>query len=494
MNTLLSQTFKIYYDGAIANLALPDDLREKLERELSYENSSVSYQQKQRPWMKAESATRCLYSNNQMPAGLIDRAAAFLGKFGHKVELIPQIAFPVTPSLIAPTYPDWLRAYQLKALQAALDYPRGILQLPTGSGKTITAAHFLLNFPTANILFTVPRINLAYQTQKVLKEILGEEIGLIGDSKRDWQRVTVGVINSLALVAEKTPKDLAKIQITIHDECHYTGSDIYWQVTQALINQSYCMGLSATAWRGDGADLRLEGICGPLRYLVTENAVANCGGILLPTYIQIQAPNRYTQEKKRELILHSHPTDSEIKKAYDYCIVHNKARNDLIAQILKYLVDSKTRQGGILVLVNYLEHGDNLIKACAPLGIVPPFLHGKSKKREETIEALNNGEIPLLIGSRILKDGQDIPNLEYLVLAESNGNKAEHYQKVGRVLRNSKSFNKKKAYVIDIADTDAFFSKRTRKRVTYTIDRYVGGPFSYVQTLPELQNELLQPG
>jgi superfamily II DNA or RNA helicase len=180
---------------------------------------------------------------------------------------------------------DNLRSYQEAAVNTILTKKIGILQVPTGGGKGRIALTIIKLFPTANILITVPRKKLALQLIEEMS-VLGEPIGAIGGGKKDnWQRITVGIIDSLAIAVTKSPQELAKFQIVIHDECQFAGSSSYFNLSRGLISSEYIIGLSATPKRNDGCDLVMKAVCGQVEYIVTEVEIADIGAIILPTYI-----------------------------------------------------------------------------------------------------------------------------------------------------------------------------------------------------------------
>lgn len=461
-----------------------------LKKELTYADETILRANQFKKYGKPANPYICLInSQGVLPAGLMPRAIKTLMRMGHTADVHSQHEMG-KPDFVQIEYPDWLRNYQLNAITMAHSQPRCLEQLPAGSGKTMLAAYYLKCFPTANIVFSVPAIGLAYQTQKVLEEVLGEPVGLVGDSHKDWKRVTVGVIDSLAIEAKKSPHHLNKVQVIVHDEVHFAASDRYLQVQSATYNAYYCLGLSATIWRNDGADIVLEAICGPLSFAVPEEEVVKQGGILSPTYIQLTVENPYLAAGVPELIRYSSPEPKEVAVAYDFCITKNQQRSKITAEVVETILKSGKRKGGILIIVQYIEHGKQIQKALEDLGLTVPFLSGKSKGREKALKDFTELKTPVVIASHFLKQGQDIPTLEYLILADCNANKTTHYQTVGRALRVTKIISKLQAFIIDLTDTDLFFSKRAKYRVGFNKERYSLGTHHNLRDLSELKTFL----
>jgi superfamily II DNA or RNA helicase len=372
---------------------------------------------------------------------------------------------------------DNLRCYQEAAVNTILAKKIGILQIPTGGGKGRIALTIIKLFPTANILITVPRKKLALQLIEEMS-VLGEPIGAIGGGKKDnWQRITVGIIDSLAIAVTKSPQELAKFQIVIHDECQFAGSSSYFNLSRGLISSEYIIGLSATPTRNDGCDLVMKAVCGQVEYIVTEVEIADIGAILLPTYIQIEIKDRYTQDKKASPDTLANLKPQDILKLYKYSISQYNFRNEVIVNTVKAFLNLPSRQGNILVLFEFLEHGAVLQSMLKAIGITVPLINGTVKKvaerrlDEQTLELFRSNQIPILLGSKIFREGVNLPNLEVLILTGCSANNVGHWQQIGRVLRSNADYQKERSIVIDYCDK-GLFNRRATKRVEYVIDKY----------------------
>jgi hypothetical protein len=361
----------------------------------------------------------------------------------------------------------------------------------TVTHNTIGAAYLIAHFPKAYIIFVTPTIDLARQTITAFESLglFQEPIGLVGDGIRDWQRITVGVVNSFEHAVTHDPAYLERVQVTVIDEVHRT-SGMYLNMLKGLVNQYYVLGVSGTPWRNDSTDFVMEGVTGPFSLNITEDRVAAAGGKVKPYYIQIHAPNRDLIEQRTEWILPKYPRNPQILKVYNERITGNQYRNELVIAIVQYLMAHPKRTGSVLVLVKHIEHGTSLALMCQRLGLSVPFVYGKTKDRDSIIQGLNDGSVPIAIASSVFNMGVDIPNLQFLVLADANGNETTHVQQINRVLRNAQSFDKQHGFIIDLADQDRFFYKRAQKRIAYTEARYTGTNVLQAPGLIELKRIL----
>lgn len=96
------------------------------------------------------------------------------------------------------------------------------------------------------------------------------------------------------------------------------------------------------------------------------------------------------------------------------------------------------------------------------------YLHGSDPGdyRQQVLDAVRRGEVQVLIGTRILDEGIDLPNVRFLILA--GGGKAGHVviQKVGRGMRAAEG--KDRLTVFDFMDEGRYLGVHSiARRKTY---------------------------
>lgn len=469
------------YNGTIGQFSgLNERARDLLAAELVATNEQILYKaqsaynvfERQR---LIDSATTYLFDrkNDLIPSGLMRKAIELLKEEGWTIEIKSLLS-----ELVQIDLPDqlkaYLRDYQKAAIESGLLKKRGIWQMPTGAGKTKSAASFMLCFPKARILFTVPSIRLANQAREEFANFLGESIGAIGDGECQWERVTVGIINSLVHRVEAKDPELEKIDIVFHDEVHVAGSPSYLKLSQALTKQQYVIGLSATPERSDGCGPIVEAVSGQIIYKVKDEQVAQTGATNLPTYLQISSSNRYIRERKAEPLASGSLSPAQILKLYDYAITTNHERTQIVIDLVTRLLALPSRQGNILVLFEYIKHGELLVAELAKNKIEAPLLHGKTQKKlgQELLTKFTKNNIPLLVASKVLEKGVDLPELEFLILAGASSNNNTHIQQIGRTARTNSQYKKLRSVVFDFTDGDFYFNRRSKRRLSFAIKRY----------------------
>lgn len=126
-----------------------------------------------------------MVSNGGFLTGLLPYASTLLKK--RHLELVP---VRMLPSLKFGPIPDYLRDYQKDAVRASftnsfagLWHPRGVIEIATGGGKTLTAGAMIqmAQVPTA---FLVHRDHLLHQTREEF-ESLGLTVGILGSGQNN---------------------------------------------------------------------------------------------------------------------------------------------------------------------------------------------------------------------------------------------------------------------------------------------------------------------
>lgn len=298
------------------------------------------------------------------------------------------LSLPITP------YPD-----QLEAVRAALNENRSIVQMPTGSGKSIAAA-LLISALNVRTLVVVPNLELKRQLQESFLSYFGT-----------LDNIVVENIDSSSLDKH------TNFGCLIIDEAHHSAAKTYRKLNAKAwkdIYYRYCF--TATPYRNrEEEQLLMESITGEVGYSLSyANAVKR--GYIVPIeayYIEIPktATNGYSWAE-----------------VYSELVVHNKERNSIIATLLSNLHASGAHT---LCLVKEIAHGTALVRL---LGAA--FAHGQGDDKELLISAFNSGKLKTLIGTNgVLGEGVDTKPAEYVVIAGLGKSRPAFMQQVGRGLR-----------------------------------------------------------
>jgi len=163
-----------------------------------------------------------------------------------------------------------LREYQADALAAWHDADdRGVLELPTGAGKTVIAIRAMvdLGVPT---LVVVPTIDLLDQWERELETEFDVPIGRFGGGEQRQEAITVSTYDSAYLKAEDVGD---AFEFVVFDEVHHLGGEGYQDIARLLAAPTR-LGLTATFERPDGAHETVAELVGERVYALDVDDLA----------------------------------------------------------------------------------------------------------------------------------------------------------------------------------------------------------------------------
>lgn len=369
------------------------------------------------------------------------------------------------------------RPYQDECITEAIKQFIGVIRLPTGGGKTVVAGHIMsaIGMPS---LFLVHTKDLLYQAIDAFSDMFGsEKVGQIGDSKVDIREITVATTQSMCRVFDAKYEQyeyedveewedeqtditgsrghwireaMSQIGIVFHDECHRVAAPTVMGLMEALINPVYRIGLSASPWRDDGADMAIQACLGDVIYSKTASDLTP--EYLVPPIIRtLDVP---PMGFKR---------NANFMQVYSHYIVHNEERNKMIVDNAVSMVH---RQKPTMVLVTRIQHGNLLQDQLSEeLGFRVPFISGKdsSSVRKSILDDIRKGRLGVFIASTIADEGLDIKPLQGLVLGGAGKSSTKALQRIGRLLRPYKG--KVDAEVVDFSDNAKFLVNHSARRL-----------------------------
>src|SRR6266403_2104766 len=183
--------------------------------------------------------------------------------------------FQDIPEPVSPTQELWsevdLRSYQEAALSAwELGHHRGVVALPTGSGKTRLALA-AMHRTRLSALCLVPTRVLLDQWVREVSRVYRGAIGCYGDGVRQRAPLTVATFESAYRHMDQLGD---RFDLLIVDEVHHFGSGRRDEALEMTVAEAR-LGLTATPPRDAGAVARVAELMGPT---VFELAVADLAG------------------------------------------------------------------------------------------------------------------------------------------------------------------------------------------------------------------------
>jgi superfamily II DNA or RNA helicase len=359
-----------------------------------------------------------------------------------------------------------LREYQAEAIDCALTKHQGIIEMPTGSGKTevaiATINAILTQSKDLRCLFLVHTSDLMYQTVQRFKDRTPKlSVGLLGDGQKKDGQCIVAMVQTLLSRAKADIKAerqwLLEFGMLIVDECHHSSADSFYTVGMDMKNAFYRFGLSGTAMKRDVlSNMKMMAMLGPPIYKLRSRELIDSGDL---------CPIGIVMIKNDECIKHG--TFAEIYKA---AITESISRNSKITEIAKQEFLAGRR---ILILVRHIEHGNILSRMLTMADCPNTFISGSdSSEQRASVKTAFEQEKFILIASTIYSEGVDIPAINTLIVASAGLSDVQTIQRVGRGLRQKKDGSALSVY--DFMDSSKFLAKHSAaRRKTYIEEEFI---------------------
>lgn len=357
------------------------------------------------------------YNPDRFPTGLLSNVIEKMERRGISWDVESDIPVLAEPGLVSPVGIK-LRDYQLKACRKAIEEGRGILGLPTASGKSIIALTLCLSYELPTVVLA-SRTEGVYQLYQLFKSSMRED-----ELATDTDQGKPVVIMTYTKAAKR---DLSQYELVISDEVHRVGSKTYSKAVMSCERAYHRFGLSGTPeGREDGKDIFFYAATGPVIYtlhrtsLIDRGYSADAEVYFIPT---------------SGILPTSTVPDNNWQILEDKGIVQWEQRNHEICEAAKRAYDC---QKPTLVLIRRIDQGEILQGLLAKRGLSVPFVHGAtdSSERDEIYRKFHSGELKLLIASSIYNDSVDVPGVEVLINAAGGKSLIATKQKLGRGLRN----------------------------------------------------------
>ncbi|RJX42667.1 ATP-dependent helicase [Halonotius aquaticus] len=345
-----------------------------------------------------------------------------------------------------------LREYQQDALDAWLDNNRrGVLELPTGAGKTVIAlaAMAACDEPT---LVVVPTIDLLEQWQRELETEFDTPIGRLGGGEQRIEAITVATYDSAYLRADELGD---KFGLVVFDEVHHLGAEGYQDIARLLAAPDR-LGLTATFERPDGAHETIAELVGSRVYTIDTDELA--GDHLAPYEIR-RIEVELTPEERAEyddvqgtFVDYVRSSNISFSSGSDYLQLVKRSGNDpqareaLLAkqrarEIMMNAENKRHQLGRILDrhredrLIVFTAHTE-LVYDLSERFLIPAITNetGASERRE-ILQRFREGEYSRIITANVLDEGVDVPDANVGVVLSGSGSEREFTQRLGRILR-----------------------------------------------------------
>lgn len=374
--------------------------------------------------------------------------------------------------------------YQEEALQTWLQKKkRGVVVLPTGAGKTFLALLAIEATKRATLIIS-PTLDLMNQWYDLLTQAFHQEVGILGGGYHDIQPLTVTTYDSTYIHMERLGN---RFGLLVFDECHHLPGQSYSISAQWAI-APFRLGLTATPERTDGLHSLYGELIGEIVY---RKEIQQLAGEYLSSYQTVQLFVNLTEIERQEYqqnreiylnFLRSRGISMSSPNGWQRFIIESSQGQDGRNAFLAYRRQKELASaapGKMRLLAQLLQQhiadqiliftNDNqTVYQLSRQLFIPSITHQtKTKERKTILERFNDGTYSILVTSKVLNEGINVPKANIAIILSGSGSTREHVQRLGRILRKVQG---KKATLYEIVTRDTneeYISGRRRDHEAY---------------------------
>ncbi|EMA67606.1 type III restriction protein res subunit [Halorubrum aidingense JCM 13560] len=372
------------------------------------------------------------------------------------------------PDALATDYE--LREYQREALDAWRDAgDRGVLELPTGAGKTVIAIRAMveLGVPT---LVVVPTVDLLDQWQRELEAEFDVPIGRFGGGEQRREAITVSTYDSAYLKAESVGD---AFEFVVFDEVHHLGGEGYRDVARLLAAPAR-LGLTATFERPDGAHETVAELIGERAYALSVDDLA--GDHLAPydiRRIEVElTPDERDRYDAKQGVFVEYVRDAGITFASgsDYQKLVRRSGNDPAAreallaksEAREIMMNARRKVDRLESILDrhrddrvivFTAHTDLVYRLSERFLLPAITAETGATERREILSRFREGTYGRVVAANVLDEGVDVPDANVAVVLSGSGSEREFTQRLGRVLRPKDDGGRAVLYEVVSAET-----------------------------------------
>lgn len=405
------------------------------------------------------------------------RAPAY--RYAELIALVPSMQDDVAPqrlSLRPGLAEPALRPYQREAVEAFEAFDRrGVVVLPTGSGKTRVACAVMAR-AGCSALVLVPTRVLLEQWRSALSTLHPLPIGVVGDGQHDVRALTVMTFESAYRKLDRLGHLFGTLVV---DEVHHFASGLRAEALE-MCPAPIRLGLTATAPHPDspGAE-RLRRWIGPV---VCELGIDDLVGTHLAELDSLRMHVALSDDERVAYERDIAPWErmrADVRRADPFAdfttvlaavsrapggrdaiqAMHAAARLSAFPRAKRRLVASLAhRHWGERTLI-FTATADDAYTVGRDLLVPVITAQTPRAEREEILASFSAGDLRAIVSAQVLNEGIDVPSASVAIIAAGALGAREYVQRVGRVLRPEPG---KRATVYELVTLDTLDEAKTR--------------------------------
>lgn len=372
---------------------------------------------------------------------------------------------------------------------------RGMISMPTGSGKTRVAVQAIVEAIRegqlkGNILWIADRDELCEQAVEAWTQVWSSEgskatrlrISRMWGGQptplptEDIHVVVASVQTIYSRIADRraTLEFLTDLKLLVFDEAHRSVTHSHTTVMKELgldrrrrSDEPILIGLTATPYRGHNQQetARLVNRYGKNRLDAGAFSSDDPEKVVqeLQTMDVLAKADHAIIEGGRFRLSHEELQESE-KAPWLPRSVENRIAEDAdrTRRIVQAYLDRTGRSWPTLIYATSVEHSQVIAALLVTKGIEARAVSANTdtRTRRRTVEGFRNGEIAVLVNYGIFREGFDAPKTRAVIIARPVYSPNLYFQMIGRGLRGVKNGGNDRCLILDVNDNVVNFQKK----------------------------------
>ena len=351
-----------------------------------------------------------------------DDQAGYVDGEAHPIEL-DTTAQPASDSHSASA--SWeLRPYQSQAVESFFHGGSGVVVLPCGAGKTIVGAAAMAKIKATTLILVTNTVAARQWRDELIKRtsLTPEEIGEYSGSRKEIRPVTIATYQVVTTKREGVHRHLELFDardwgLVIYDEVHLLPAPVFRMTADLQARRR--LGLTATLVREDGREGDVFSLIGPKRFDAPWKDIESQGYIAPADCVEVRVTLGDAERMTYAV------ADAEVRYRL---AATSETKSDVVEELV-------AKHAGVprLVIGQYVDQLDDLAER---LGA--PLIKGNTttRQREKLYQQFRDGEIDLLVVSKVANFSVDLPSAEVAIqVSGAFGSRQEEAQRLGRLLR-----------------------------------------------------------
>ncbi|MDE2721758.1 MAG: DEAD/DEAH box helicase family protein [Gemmatimonadota bacterium] len=376
---------------------------------------------------------------------------------------------------------------------------RGMISLPTGSGKTRIAVEAIVealgNSFDGSILWIADRDELCEQAVEAWRQVWSSE-GVEGKRLRVYRMwgdqpspvvnsdynvivATIQTLNARLSTESREYRFLSDVNLIVFDEAHRSVAPTYTTVMQELgltrwkkAEEPFLIGLTATPYRGhdEAETARLASRYGHNRLdagVFASNEPSQVVNELQDMRVLAHASHetieggdfRLNSDELGKMMAMAFP--AWLPQSMEDRIAGDVERTKRIIDAYMRFVYEVNRDWPTLVFATSVEHAKTVAALLSSAGVTSRAVSGTTETaiRRSVVEEFRTGKVNVLVNYGVFREGFDAPKTRVIIVARPVYSPNLYFQMIGRGLRGPKNGGNDECLIINTLDNIENFNK-----------------------------------